>query len=147
MSYVFGTLDDFDVIKRTEMIDFRHGNNPIPVNFVNVNLQLYGIDDAETPYNWNMDVGYIDPFYQTHTRFDFHKENMLGLAPMKTDVEEERMGQFLYQFAKTGNHGMNLEESFAFNGGEYFTIGGNLTDYENLACGGGVKDELFESEV
>lgn len=57
------------------------------------------------------------------------------------------MTQFLYQFAKTGNHGKDLLESYAFNGGETFSIGGNLDDYEDLNCAGGVKDELFESEV
>ena len=39
MSYIFGTLDDFEVIKRTEMIEFKSGSgNKVPVNFVNVDL-------------------------------------------------------------------------------------------------------------
>jgi len=129
------------------MIKFKDDADPVPVNFVNVDLQIYGNDAEETPYNWNMDVGYIDPFYQTSVYFDFYKENMLGLAPSKTSVESERAKQFLYQFVKTGNHGKNLLESYAFNGGELFTIGGTLEDYEHLVCANGAKDELWESEV
>ena len=88
ISYIFGTLDDFETIKRTEMIEFKKGSGEkVPVNFVNVDLQIYGNDAEETPYNWNMDVGYIDPFYQTSVYFDFYKENMLGLTPCKTDDE------------------------------------------------------------
>lgn len=37
---------------------------------------------------------------------------------------------------------LGLLESYAFNGGESFAIGGNVTDYENLICVG--RDEGFD---
>lgn len=115
----------------------------MPVTFVNVDLQIYGNDSKETPYSWNMDIGLIDPRYQSSQYFDFYKENMLGLAPSSTDVPSELARQFIYQFVTTGNHNMDLAESYAFNGGESFTIGGTLDDYKELICAGGAADELF----
>ena len=38
ISYIFGTLDDFMSIKSTEMMSFKHGSDPIPVQFVNIDL-------------------------------------------------------------------------------------------------------------
>ena len=70
ISYMFGKLDDFMGIKATEMMSFKHGADSIPVNFVNVDLQLYENDDAETPHSFNMDIGLIDPMYQTPMYFD-----------------------------------------------------------------------------
>jgi len=63
VSYIFGTIDDLDTVVKSEEMVFEEGVEPIPVNFINVNLQLYAQDDAETPYSWNMDIAYIDPFY------------------------------------------------------------------------------------
>lgn len=42
---------------------------------------------------------------------------------------------------------MDLKESYAFDGGNSFAIGGTLEDFEDLDCAGGAKDELFESEI
>ena len=41
ISYIFGKLDGFERIKDTEMMSFKHGAEAIPVQFVNVDLQLY----------------------------------------------------------------------------------------------------------
>lgn len=38
ISYIFGTLDDFEVVKSTEMMKFNGGSDPIPVRFVSVDL-------------------------------------------------------------------------------------------------------------
>ena len=63
VSYIFGTIDDLDTVVKSQEMEFTEGVGPIPVNFITVNLQLYAQDDAETPYSWEMDVAYIDPFY------------------------------------------------------------------------------------
>ena len=71
------------------------------------------------------------------------KRTCLGSPPSSTDVPSELARQFIYQFVTTGNHNMDLAESYAFNGGESFTIGGTLDDYKELICAGGAADELF----
>lgn len=89
-----------------------------------------------------MDIGYIDPVYQTSVYFDYYKENMLGLAPMLSEDPNLLARQFLYTFTTTGDQvGLNLTESYAFNGGEYFSIGGTVEDWHELVCEGGAKDE------
>ncbi len=70
ISYIFGKLDDLQTVQSTEFMSFKHGSDPIPVQFVNVDLQLYEDDDIERPMSFNMDVGYIDPMYQTAMYFD-----------------------------------------------------------------------------
>lgn len=142
ISYIFGKLDGFERIKSTEMMKFNNGSDLIPVQFVNVDLQIYADDPDQTPFSWNMDIGYIDPIYQSAPYFDYHKENMLGLAPMLTEDPNLLARQFLYAFTTTGDQvGLGLTESYAFNGGTYFSIGGTLDDYEELVCEGGAKDD------
>lgn len=62
-------------------------------------------NDAKTPVNFNMLMGWIEPKYQSSTYFDFYKENMLGLAPMlsKDNDPEIMQRQFLYQITQTGD--------------------------------------------
>ena len=118
-------------------MSFKKGGLPVPVQFVTVNLQMYADDPDETPYNWTMDIGYISPEYQGPMYFDHFKENMLGLAPMSTDDDSLLRRQFLYMFTTTGSQkDMGLEESYAFNGGQYFAIGGTHDDYKELICAG-----------
>jgi len=64
---------------------------------------------------------------------------MLGLAPMKTEDDALLKRQFLYQF-KQMQTTMDLNESYAFNGGSVFAVGGNAEDYESLVCEGGNSD-------
>lgn len=59
------------------------------MQFVTTNMQLYGNDDDETPYDFTMDIGYIHPKYQSSTYFSHFKENMLGLAPAKITNETD----------------------------------------------------------
>ena len=91
-----------------------------------------------------MDIGYIDPQYQSSTYFDHFEENMLGLAPMKTDDKDLLARQFLWSFANTGDQkDKGYKESYAFNGGETFVIGGTGEDMEEVACAGGSADEGY----
>ena len=58
--------------------------------------------------------------------FDHFKENMLGLAPMKTDDENLLKRQFLWSFVNTGSQrDKGYMESYAFNGGQYVAFGGS----------------------
>jgi len=50
--------------------------------------------------------------------------------------------QFLYKFTTTGDQvGEGLLESYAFNGGSKFVVGGSAEDYETLVCANGANDE------
>ena len=65
---------------------------------------------------------------------------MLGLSPMlSTDNDPEIMArQFLYQFTQTGKQaGKGYMESYAFNGGTKFFVGGSRDDYEEAVMGQG----------
>lgn len=109
VSYIFGTIDDLDTVVKSQEMQFAEGYDPIPVNFINVNLQLYANDDAETPYSWNMDIAYIDPFYASPQYFVNYKENMLGLSPMATSDPNLLRRQFMYQFINAESQkGLNL---------------------------------------
>ena len=91
ISYIFGNPDDFvGDVKATEMMSFKHEAPEVPVQFVETNLQLYANDDDETPYSFWMDIGYIHPEYQSDTYFVYHKENMLGLAPMILKEDDDQ---------------------------------------------------------
>jgi hypothetical protein len=80
-----------------------------------------------------MSIGYISPEYQSAGYFDHFRENMLGLAPMITEDEELYKRQFLYQFVNGEEQKkLGLIESYGFHGGEFFSIGGNVTDYQQL---------------
>lgn len=48
VSYIFGKIDDLDTVVDGGSVEmkFDHEFDPVPVNFVNVNLQLYANDDA-----------------------------------------------------------------------------------------------------
>jgi len=49
--------------------------------------------------------------------------------------------QFLYQFANTGTQrDKGYLESFAFNGGESFAVGGNVDDWEEYTCADGADE-------
>ena len=83
-------------------------------------------------------MGIIDKDkYQSSDYFDFYKENTLGVAPtITTDSETNGLQkQFLYTFTNTDSRlEMSFKESFAFNGGQQFFIGGDVTEYEGLSC-------------
>ena len=49
---------------------FKANADTVPVTFVDTNLQMYLDDDAQTPVNFNMKIGWIDPFYQNASYFD-----------------------------------------------------------------------------
>lgn len=54
---------------------------------------------------------------------------------MLTDDPALLRRQFLYSFITTGDQkDLNLEESYAFNGGDNFAIGGTPEDYHELVC-------------
>ena len=61
MSYIFGELDDLETVVDTVEMQFKSGAEKVPVQFVSVHLQMYADDENETPYNWDMDIGYISP--------------------------------------------------------------------------------------
>ncbi len=63
---------------------------------------------------------------------------MFGLAPMMTEDPSLLRRQFLHSFTTTGDQvEKKLEESYAFNGGESFVIGGTADDYHRLIDDGG----------
>ena len=69
---------------------------------------------------------------------------MLGLAPMATTDPALLRRQFLYQFVNADSQkGLNLEESYAFNVGEFFALGGSKEHYEREICSDG-KDITSE---
>lgn len=68
---------------------FKANADTVPVTFVDTNLQMYLDDDAQTPVNFNMKIGWIDPFYQNASYFDNFKENVLGLSPMLLNPDDE----------------------------------------------------------
>lgn len=74
---------------------------------------------------------------------------MLGLAPMLTATNDPVIlqRQFLYQFTQTGdNEGKGFAESYAFNGGSAFLVGGSRDDYEAEICDGTMSDQGFNFE-
>lgn len=92
-----------------------------------------------------MSMGYISPEYQSNAYFDNFKENMIGLAPMLSSDTILLDRQFLYKFINAKEQAkLALQESYAFNGGETFAIGGDQKDWESLVCVG--KDTGFDFE-
>lgn len=95
-----------------------------------------------------MNIGYISPKYKTPQYFDTVEENMLGLAAMKLDTEGDLTSdlakrQFLLQFINSSDakiKDLGLVESYAFNGGNEFTIGGTEADYNTLVCADGADE-------
>ena len=95
-----------------------------------------------------MNIGYISPTYRTPQYFDTVEENMLGLAAMKLDTEGDLTSdlakrQFLLQFINSSDakiKDLGLVESYAFNGGNEFTIGGTEADYNTLVCADGADE-------
>ena len=74
---------------------------------------------------------------------------MLGLAPMLSEENDPEImqRQFLYQFTQTGNQaGKGYFESYAFNGGSQFLVGGTRDDYESVICDGSLADMGFNFE-
>ena len=61
ISYIFGKKDELSTGGTTEQMIFKTGSEPVPVTFVDTNLQLYEDDDPLKPINFNMQVGWIDP--------------------------------------------------------------------------------------
>ena len=55
--------------------------------------------------------------------------------------------QFLYQFTQVGDQaGKGYMESYAFNGGSQFLVGGSKDDYETVLCDGSQADKGFNFE-
>ena len=80
-------------------------------------------------------MGFISPEYQSDTYFDVnYNENMLGLAPSIVHADDDQSiinRQFLYTFVNSqGQKDKGLLESYSFNGGELFLVGGTQDDYE-----------------
>ncbi len=99
VSYIFAELLDLDTTVGEEVqLKFDPDYDAVPANFVNLNLQMYADDDAQTPYSFNMDVAFIDPFYASPQYFTNYQENVLGLAPMGGNDPDMLRRQFLYQF-------------------------------------------------
>ena len=149
ISYIFGANDSFYGDGETVDMQFKTGAEKVPVKFTDTNLQLYLDDDAKTPVNFNMKMGWIDPQYQSATYFDYFKENMLGIAPMlSAESDPEIMQrQFLYQLTQAGDQaGKGYMESYAFNAGTQFLVGGTRDDYEAVICDGTLRDQGFNFE-
>ena len=71
ISYIFGKVDSMAFgTQTTEQMRFKAGSDMIPVTFIDTNLQLYEDDDETKGVNFNMQVGYIDPQYQSSMYFD-----------------------------------------------------------------------------
>ena len=96
-----------------------------------------------------MDMGYIDPSYQSEDYFDFYSENMLGLAPYLSDLGDEILDRsFLLKFTTTGTQvGMDLKESYTMNCGEFFAIGGTASEFSALSCSDGTAFQGDEQVV
>ena len=138
ISYIFGSPDDFGLMNPdgSETMVFKEGGQEVKVDFYTVTMTMTSEnaeDNSETPYSWDMSIGYISPEYQSSSYFDNFKENMFGLAPFITDDEKLLKRQFLYTFVRGDDQkDLKLMESYAFNGGESFAVGGNVTDYQQL---------------
>lgn len=120
----------------------------VKVDFYQQDMYLCADAQCEEQYQWNMNIGYISPEFKTPQYFDTVEENMLGLAAMKlpepVDLTSDlAKRQFLLQFVNSSDtkiKGKGLQESYAFNGGSTFSIGGNAEDYSKLVCDGGAAD-------
>jgi hypothetical protein len=67
---MFGAREDFFGSGKTEKMRFKAGADAVDVTFIDTNLQMYLDDDAKTPINFNMLMGWIDPKFQSATYFD-----------------------------------------------------------------------------
>ena len=115
----------------SDLMVFKTDGLTVKVDFYNVNLKIEST--PETISTWEMDIGYISKTFQLPDYFDNFQENMLGMAPMLTSDATLLNRQFLYKFVNAdGQAGMDLMESYAFNGGSSIAIGGNVTDYQDL---------------
>lgn len=105
----------------SETMVFKEGGQEVKVDFYTVTMTMTSEnaeDNTETPYSWDMSIGYISPEYQSSSYFDNFKENMFGLSPFITDDEKLLKRQFLYTFIRGEDmKEMKLMESYAFNGG------------------------------
>ena len=90
-------------------------------------------DDATKTWNWTQDVAVIATSYQTSEYFDFFQENLLGINPSKSDDETMLNKQFLWSFLNS-NPSEGYSESYAFNGGKNFLVGGTTIDYNAMNC-------------
>ena len=89
--------DDVDMV-------FKDGGLNVTIAFYRTTLTMNSInmeDNTETPYSWEMNMGYISPEFQSDQYFDNFKENMLGLAPFLTEDRDLLDRQFLATFAAT----------------------------------------------
>ena len=66
-------------------MQFKKDAPTVPVNFISTTFSLKASDKDETVYEVTLDMGWIDPKYQNSTYFDYYKENMFGLSPLRTD--------------------------------------------------------------
>ena len=84
--------------EKTYQMRFKADGGLVDVKFIDTNLQLYLDDDPIKSVTFNMQMGWIDPTYQTSMYFDNYKENMLGLAPMLSEANDPEImqRQFLY---------------------------------------------------
>ena len=58
VSYIFASIDG-ETVESTASMTFTDDGSAVEVNFVNVDLEMTGIDG--NTYSWNMDLGFIDP--------------------------------------------------------------------------------------
>jgi len=141
VSYVFATLKNTDTpISSSSQMIFKDGGMPVDVDFYATELSWK--DKNGDKYKWAMDLGVINPNkYKANSfnYFDYFNENVLGLAPMLTNNSTLLDRQFLYNFIRADSQldadgKIQYSESYAFNGGDAFTVGGNITDYEAMPC-------------
>ena len=138
---MFATLGDQETSpsSSTQMI-FKDGGLPVDIDFYATDLSWS--DKSGDTYTWSMDLGVINPNKykaDSFNYFDYFNENVLGLAPMLTNNSTLYARQFLYNFIRADSQldadgQIQYSESFAFNGGDAFTVGGNVADYEALPC-------------
>ena len=132
ISYMFGKPEDFTGIKLVDSSNmvFKSDGEEVKVDFYSAELTVTAVnpeDSSETPYKWTQNIGLISPEFQSNTYFDNFKENMLGLAPMLSNDTNLLDRQFLYKFINGDEQKkLGLLESYAFNGGETFAIGGSV---------------------
>ena len=155
ISYIFGdySKEQISTPKATEQMTFKEGAKPIPVNFVETTFELKANDKDDTVYEVTMDIGWISVEYQNSDYFSNFKENMIGLSPVRTDGLDQALAtqlmsrQFLNQFTQEGKQkDQGYLESYAFDGGDNFILGGSQEEYEALICKGADRGYNFENK-
>ena len=137
ISYIFGEVPDMAGSTKTVNMSFNKDASTVPVNFVSQQMSMYDVDD--NIISWTQEIGFISPEYQSSTYFDVnYNENMFGLAPSLVPADQDQSllnRQFLYAMVNTeAQKAKGMMESYSFNGGELFLVGGTQEEFENEVC-------------